>query len=342
MRNYFENMRRLAEIFILVFTIVFGEIGGYVSLGIKYDSNICSLSDYEMSGFKAGKQDFLIETSDDAIFQLKCGINLDESLGKYQIEGGLSFSGNGNISNSVMSDINIGYSASLRRRNTRLKISGNFFPNSRNRAYIDVDSGTLQWSSYKSISGRVEFRQRIGFGIYLSTQYEYRWSRYNDYFPEYDAIRHGLSISANRYVPFGIGMGYTFYKSDARGYDERGETKASSDETDVSYEEDNFYFSIGYDLDIWNRKMTPSLKFEASHRVYTSTKPYWVDPLHLGRDEWTFDVEPALSSEIMENIEGGIFCEITLRDAESKHNPNISKLRYYEKTTVGLSIRKVF
>ena len=323
---------------ILSLSCIYAEITSSVYAGLRYDSNICSLSEYDLNRFANGEKDFLIETSDDAIVRIGGNAKWSKKFSSFKIESGLFASGSWFTRNNEMSYLWTQTNIAATYRGTRLKLTGAYIPQYHTRAFLDDDTDSTVWTSYWSASGEFELRQRIALGIYAGCKYEYQRSQYNDYFPEYDSDRNGITFFAAKYDPIQIEAGWTFQKSIARGYDQQGETKDNSEETDISYEQDVFFGKIGKDFTIFKRNLKISFDAEIAHRVYVSEKPYLLDPLHAGRDEWTAQIAPDIRIYMTGKIWSDLNYEYSFRRASSELNPDIPMLRDFDKHQVTMTI----
>ena len=327
---------------LLFATCAAAQIGGGAFIGLRYDSNICALSDGELDELRNGKTDFLISTADDAILRMGGDISADFRIGDYRIEPGISAVAASYIRNFDKSYVWTGADCAVRRKGTRLKLSASFVPFYNSRAYTDDDSHSTQWASYWSATAKIELRQRIFWGMYIGGRYEFRRACYNDYFPEYDSDRNGFTCFAVRYNPVNIEAGYTFYSSAARGYDEARETRETSEESDISYEQDEFYLKAGRDFEFLSRKLGIGIGVDFAHRAYKSQKPYSLDPLHVGRDDWYFTIASDAKYFITENIWLKLATEFSMRKTRSVLNADIPRLRDYEKSEITIIVGRDF
>ncbi|MCD6417514.1 hypothetical protein J7M00_01865 [bacterium] len=326
-------MKFTTTIILLLMSIipVLGSFSGSIYSGFRYDSNVCKLSDYDLDRFTYGQKDFLLETSDDGIMRSGFSLRGQKRIDKIRLYGKFFLTHNLYIRNGYKNYLLCGLGFTIRRKNTRIKISGSFIPEYASRAYIDDDTDSTKWASYMSAAVKVEIRQKLFSGIYVGGRYEFRMARYNDYFPEYDSQRNGFCIFLSRYRPVKVEVGYYFYKSSARGYDTQGETKENSDESDISYEQDKVYLSSGYDTKIASFSTQFDIDISGYHRVYTSEKPYFIDPLHLGREEFLLSVSPSTKIFITQKFWTKFSFDYFLRKAHSEYNPDVSKLRDYSR-----------
>ncbi len=335
---------RIAQVLMLIlyFTQSDGRTSGSIGLGLMYDSNICRLSSYDIDRFKNGDKDFLLDTADDGIFKLSASLLWKSGWRGNHITIGLNTSGYLYYRNEDKNYIWSQLFLILRSGRAKLRLSSSFVPRYNSRAYIDADTDSTKWAGYWSSTNSIDIRYRVFKKNYLGVTYEFRRAWYNNYFPEYDSDRHSFGIYIQRYTPIKVKLGYKFYKSTARGYDQDGETKETSDETDISYEQDLFYTSVCSDVRAFSLNVETEIKLDVYHRVYTSQKPYYIDPLHLGRDEWRLSVEPSAKLYISPRIWAKANIEFSLRRANSEFNPEIPKLRNYDRIRAILAIGRDF
>ncbi len=327
-----------------LFGLVAGAYAGF-SLGVwgefRYDSNVFALSDREMDEFFAGDPDFLMSSVDDGIARVgfSAGYRFDRGGVKYTIRA--SARGAKYFRNSQKDYLAFSGGVSARRGGVVLETQIGGTPRYTTRSYYDPDTDSPQWCSYKFfwIAGKMAKRVIP----YLYFGFRFKWGKYiyNDYFPEYDSHRHEFEFSLTKYGAFDLTGGYRFTLSSARGYDTADETYESSDESDISYEQDAFFINADYEFGV-SRESAISLDGTFYHRVYTSTKNYWVDPMHIGRDEWVVSVQPG----IKHNFSGGVWAKVFLRYvqrwADSEYNPRIPELRSYQRFVVGVGVGKQF
>ncbi|RKZ32691.1 hypothetical protein DRQ33_05435 [bacterium] len=327
---------------ILVAVPIWAGFYGTLWSALRYDSNICYLSEYDVNRFTEGTKEFLLTTYDDGILRggvaLKYYIRKDE----FKLYFGLSIWG-AHYSNNSVKDYVSGYAfAKIRRGGTNVKLSSGGTPNYHTRAYYDSDTYTTQWSSYKSFWGEGQLSQRIVPYFYGNFRYRKTVSIYNDFFPEYDSEQNEFELSLSLNGKTSLEAGYCFTINDARGYDMEGETIENSDESDISYQQDMVYAKLEREMRLWKRKFTPRIYVEFKQRLYTSTKPYHIDPLHIGRDDLYFSVEPSAKLDFTENLWTRFSINYRVRRAKSEFKEDIPKLRDYDRIIVEIILGKDF
>jgi len=109
---------------------------------------------------------------------------------------------------------------------------------------------------------------------------------YNDSFNEYDSEKKSMGIRlkfpVRKFLESSIS--YTFTRALASAVDESGEKKNTSDDSDISNDEDQVGFSLRLDL---TKKLPIAFLTELKYkrRVYTTEKPILCDPYHSGRED---------------------------------------------------------
>jgi len=326
-------MRKVLCIIIILalVSMLSAKISGNLWSGLRFDSNICSLSDYDITRFENWEKDFLIETIDDGIFRLGGSINYSKKSGEFKLYAGASFWSSMYYENFDKSYFGFSSYFKIRRGGTNIKISLGGTPKYIIRAYIDDDTDSTKWSGYKSLNGSIEISQRIIPYIYIRGQYKRTMSIYNDYFPEYDSNRDEFEIGILRNGTTSFEAGYCFRISDARGYDNEGETKESSDESDISYEQDMLFIEVGQDFKLLGKRCEAGLYADYARRFYQSTKSYLIDPLHVSRSESMWQANPSVKIGLTEKNWVKFETSFRFRRAESELNPDIPKLRDYNR-----------
>ena len=314
-----------------------------ISLEMQYIDNVCALSDSERSMFLNRERSYLLGSLDDNRFRL--GINHQINLGRFRNFKMAVFLSGTYVFHAINGELNyLSGSVSLRARSRKnyARITFGFVPYYCSRAYYDPESDSYQWAEYMRLSGSLYLRRRLFRGMYAGVIIYYAFLRYNDYFPEYDSRQYRLGGELTWRGAIDINAKYYFKKSIARGYDQSGEDVLTSDESDISYEQDRFVLSLSRRFNAFERNVELSLTADARFRIYTSQKPYWLDPLHLGRvDRFLYLSGSArfyLTSKWWLELGG----RLRLRKATSEHNPNIEALRSYSVKAISMKLGAKF
>lgn len=119
---------------------------------------------------------------------------------------------------------------------------------------------------------------------------------YNSNFDEYDTQKAGFGFSVNRTFHEIItpSIFYSFTRAIANATDESGENKDTSDDSDISNDEDEISLALKFDLTN-KAPLTFLAGFRFTRRVYTTDKPILCDPYHSGREDVTIDIDLSTS-----------------------------------------------
>jgi hypothetical protein len=135
---------------------------------------------------------------------------------------------------------------------------------------------------------------------------------------------------------------YQFVTSDAKGYDEPGETKENSDDGDASYEEDGFIFGLQWKMPRI-KKRYHTLKFETVvyNRYYTTDKPVEIDALHAGRVDYNLRFYVNYYLSVTKNFKFLAFYKWYGRDSGTTSVINeefVSDEKDYRQSQVGIEL----
>jgi hypothetical protein len=164
---------------------------------------------------------------------------------------------------------------------------------------------------------------------------------YNDNFNEYDTRANRFGIGA--IIPLRKGLEFTltygFKNAWAQGYDGPGEDKETSDDPDISYDQDSF--GVSGSLDCGRLLLVPTTweaAYEYRRKYFTTDKSIAEDPYHSGRvDEdhraWVglhVTVNPVLSAALT-------YCH-RLRDVSSSQKAHIEEIKNYRSNRFSLGM----
>lgn len=167
---------------------------------------------------------------------------------------------------------------------------------------------------------------------------------YNNHFTEYDCNNNALGINLRQALNKNLRLeaGYTYTSSKAKGFDQPGETRQISNDSDGSYVEDEFVFRVLWALpDIKKHKHSLDIKSEFGRRYFTSDKSITLDPLHAGRVDTNFLLNGTYTVEISKVFGLSVFYSWYSRKAASVAEENsqyISDEKDYGQNQVGLAL----
>jgi hypothetical protein len=176
--------------------------------------------------------------------------------------------------------------------------------------------------------------------VYLSLMQYY----YNQHFTEYDSDNYlvGARIFNDISTKVSIDAGYKFVRSNAKGYDEPGETRLNSDDADATYNEHNIILGASYVLPkIFKMNNKISLSIDLYRRIYVTKKTIEDDLLHSGRKDFTYRLGAKYDFDLYSNLNTGIYVNYGSRDAEGSNSLNtefISDEKDYNQFQIGLNL----
>ena len=171
---------------------------------------------------------------------------------------------------------------------------------------------------------------------------------YNEHFTEYDSrnMVYGLKVYQPLNKKIKITAGYQYVTSDAKAYDEIGETKETSDDSDGSYAED--IFIIGLNLKFPKiYKMTNSFNIDCriQKRYFSSTHYLEIDPTHAGRIDDNYRIYSTYSVKLNKKLKLVAFYNYLYRSTTTMAEENVEYLsneKDYKQYQVGLKLTYTF
>lgn len=274
------------------------EIDVEFDLATYYDDNILKYSKKYLDRFINNEDQgrFHINTYDDVIVSPALDITLGYKLfGKMKSELDVSFDYAQYLNNDIKSFSNygVGFSQDISKK-LSFRIFYDYTPEFYVRHFRDDDWTAVYGYTEETFTPYVFAKDNYG----ISAQYDlfkntrvrlyYYFSRYyhNQHYTEYDSDNnlYRIKIDQELHKNFNLELTYQFVTSDAKGYDQPGESKGTSDDGDATYEEDDFIFGL-----VWKmpriKKRYHSLELETViyNRYYQTNKPPEIDQMHSGR-----------------------------------------------------------
>ena len=328
-----------------------------VSFGLKsmYDDNILKYSDEYIRRFLNQEDNgrFRIETYDDVVlipeirlnatFRLVKGLNTTLNA-EYRL--------NSFVVNHVKSRSY--YALGVRQFITRkasIKLSYSYIPDFYIRHFRDDDwvdvigytSESFKPFSFSKDDYNLEVQHTLLKNTRLRYTLDYAQYYYNKYFTEYDCNNTGIDINIRQPISKRVKaeLGYGFTRSKARGYDEPGENRSVSDDSDGSYNDNLFLIRLLVDLPNMGRlKHRVDVKCETGPRYYTSEKLPGLDKLHVGRTDKNLLLGGSYEIELSKAFEVALFGNWYHRRSETEVADNkslISMEKDYDQHQVGMA-----
>ena len=214
------------------------------------------------------------------------------------------------------------------------------------RPYWDQDAPPLSSDDGEKYRGcdfaRNLFSVKLGREVIRSTRVSVLFRRdvlyYNQFFTEYDtkANTFGVEIVHTFNPIVRTSFEYAFKMAEAVGYDEPGETRALSDDSDISYDEDQFRAEMEFDI---SRKVSLPLdvtfQYRLNKRYFTTDKTLEQDPFHAGRRDTIHRFSLMTDLEIYRNILIFGIYEYQQRDVSSKEKERITEVKNYNRNRIS-------
>jgi hypothetical protein len=206
----------------------------------------------------------------------------------------------------------------------------------------DVEEG----SHYRSC----DFRKnavRLGVGtdwphiVDIAADLSYDRTGYGPDFVEYDsdAWTTGATAIVRPLRGLRIDASYAFRRSVARGYDEVGETRETSDDSDISYEQDEYGLRTRWAVGrLHGVPVVLTAGGKLSRRFYSTDRSPEADPYHAGRDDTYMTLWVRSSWQLTESTALEGFYVLRTRAAESAFNEEIGALKDYTAHRVGIRL----
>lgn len=317
-------------------------------VGAAYDSNIFRYSDDEIDDFLDGlRQDrFPSDYIDDLRLEPSLDLKfLREEPGRRETELRLSADYRLATVNTVKSFGKLGARLTERRDGLGYAVLDYYaIPSYHVRDLWDPDVDT--GSPYRSC----DFRKNavsLGLGtdrrgiVNLAAELKYDRTGYGPDFVEYDsdAWTWGVTTIVRPVRGLRLDATYALRSSAARGYDEIGETKATSDDSDISYEQDEYSlrarWAAGRVRDI---PVVFVLGGRMARRFYQTDRTAQDDPYHAGRDDTYMTFWLRNGWEIAPDLTLEGFYVLRTRSAESEFTDEIGTLKDYTAHRAGIRL----
>lgn len=313
-------------------------IVGDIFLETGYDSNPGILTSEQMEEFEEGDPYYLnMESYDDVYTRIGGEFDYRFRIQRARAELSLYYRYTDYLNNPDNSYHYAYPMFEIRRRGWHGEAWGEFVFGYATSIYNDTDYENTEpeWAIYDAYRGGAAIERDIIGEHSLAVDFEYGHSRYDDSFPEYDGAEYRIGAAWRWSGPLYIKLAYAYRIYDARAYDTEGENAASSDDTDISYNEDRIESYISRDVKFAGQDFFLGGIIDLSQRFYTSEKDFHDDYIHVGRRERRADIAPFVRWEMSSKLSFTIDYEFTIRDADSPYY-DISALKDYTRSTVAL------
>jgi len=332
---------------------VFNISAGLTSM---YDDNILKYSDKYIDRFLNNEDEgrFHIRTYDDVVLspelEMSASYRFIRKLNT-TLTGGYRFTSYIVNNNKSRSYLYLGLRQYFTRK-ASIKVSWDYIPDFYVRHFRDDDwvgiygytPETFKPFTFTKESYGAELMNTFFKNTRAKLIFEHASYFYNSHFTEYDCNNNAWELNIRQPLIKGLKLeaGYTFTKSDAKGSDEPGESKQSSDDSDGSYEEDAYLIRVLWDLpEFQKHRHSLDVKTEFSKRYFTSEKSALLDPLHAGRVDNNLGLNVTYSIGLTKAMGIAFFYNWYSRNASSLAEENsqfVSEEKDYGQSQIGLSV----
>jgi hypothetical protein len=315
------------------------------SFRVLYDSNIFRFADEDIDDFLDGEggDRYDGETVDDLRIDPTVRASfVKEEPGVLSRSLGLSAGWRLASVNGEKSFAKLGVAFRERRTDfAYLAASYSAIPAYHVRDLWDADTSEYRSCDFRKHALRLEIGSDRSLPVDVAGFWTYENYGYDPDFVEYDAEARTIGAQATARPARGlrIDLTYALRRSESRGYDEVGETRETSDESDLTYDQDEYELRARWEAgEWWGHPAVLSLRGKLNQRFYLSEKGAEADPRHAGRDDTYLTVSGVLALRLTETTTLEALVEHRQRTSTSEVLPDIGDDVNFSAQRVGLAV----
>jgi len=167
---------------------------------------------------------------------------------------------------------------------------------------------------------------------------------HNSYYTEYDSENLSASFSVTQPVSKKIKVkaGYVYTFSDAKGFDEVGETKETSNDSDATFTDHTFILELKAKLPkLLKKKNDVAIKAKYSKRFFSSEHLIQNDILHTGRTDKNIRLYFTYNIKVMGKTNFSLYYNYYIRDSYNNkgiYDEIISEEKDYSQNQFGFQV----
>ncbi len=333
-----------------------------LDLGSIYNDNILKYSDSYLTKFK-NKEDegrFHINTSD--------GLVLDKSLklsstflffgkNKTILDGSIARHSYINNKIKTWNQIDFGLQQHITKR-LIINLSYSYLPKFYVRHYRDDDWVDIYGYVPETFQPFEFAKNAYGFWIQnsffknkqtkLRLSLDYGKYYYNQHFTEYNSnnLNYGINLYQTVKKKLKFELGYQFVTSKAKGFDGIQETKDNSDDSDASYESDEFSSAIKWTIpQFYYKPHNIGVDFEYKRSCFTTKHYLENDRIHAGRIDDLYKIGINYEVRLLEPLTVSVFYKWCKQDSDTRAEENkelVSQEKDYSQQQFGLTFNYIF
>lgn len=327
-----------------------------VSFATIYDNNILKYSDKYINRFMNGLDEgrFHIDTYDDIILYGAADLSATyRIIKKLKSKFNVSFFSNSYMINDIKNwyFVNVGYQQYFTKK-ASFKIFYNYIPHYYVRHFRDDDWVAVYGYTPETFVQFAYSKENYGFWIQntffkntrINASFDYSKYYHNKHYTEYDCKDYiiGLSLYQPVYKTVRLEFDYEHEYSDAKGYDQPGETKATADDADATYFENGFVFGVNWQLpEIRKKENTLDVKAAYQKRYFLSEHYLEEDREHAGRVDDNIQFSAIYSFYLTKELKLAAFYRYYMRSSNSDSPVNqfyLSAEKNYKQSQFGLQV----
>ncbi len=327
-----------------------------VGVGTMYDDNILKYSDKYLNRFLNNEDEgrFEIKTYDDVFIKTKLSTSYYfKFFKKRKTKISASFSNNSYINNPVKTWNYYGVGVQqyfLKKAN--VKFSYSYIPSFYVRQFRQPELVSLYgyepntFKPYVFAKDNFSLTFQNTFFKKTKAELDLDYAKYydNSYYTEYDSKNSSVGLSLEQPVSKKVKVKatYIFTNSDAKGYDQEGETKETADDSDATYKDHSFGLEIKAKLPKFLKKKNDvSAKVKYANRYFSSSHLIHNDPLHVGRTDKNIRFYVTYTIKIMKKASLSLYYNRFTRDSYNNqgiYDEVLSQDKDYKQNQIGFQL----
>lgn len=313
--------------------------------GTTYDSNIFRYSDADVDDFLDGRREgrFESETLDDLRLEPGAEARLvREEPGRRETRLAFGADLRLPIVNTEKSFAKLTVAFREGRKGVAfLSARYSLIPDYHIRALWDEDVSGYRSCDFRKHGVRLSAGSDRSLPVDVRAFWEYESYGYGPGFVEYDGDASTVGARAIVRPVRGLRLDfvYALRRFEARGYDQIGESRSTSDDSDTTYDQDEYEFRTRWEAgEWWGRPAVVYLTGKLRRRFYLTEKSGEDDPYHAGREDtyWILGGEVALRLAKTAVLEA--FVEHRARAVDSEFVSDIAERKDYTALRTGVRV----
>ncbi len=311
--------------------------------GIRYDDNILHYSKQDIDDFVNNRRTYryAIETYDDLVTRLSLTLYWRGNTLKEQTRLRIKYAQQLYAINNIKDYQTISLHLRQNWGKSQVQVGYFYIPRFYIRHLPDPDIHQDSRTQYEPCDfEKHQFSLKLSRNIFFRTTaelwYRYGMYDYNPNFNEYDMDTHTFEFSLGKRIDFlRVTADYSYRMARAMGYDEQGESKTTSDDTDISYNQHGLGGELRVDIGTFT-----TARFACSYynRYYVTEKSLTEDPYHYDRKDWYLEFSPNIGFELSPNLRIELQYTYKKRDAHSPVKPEIEEVKDYTNNLFGIKL----